>query len=81
MLYEIKENNHPGWLDKVPWYSTAICSKLHGKLFEDFIRRAGTYRYHIMCSITAHDKQQPSYEDEEISIRYIPNLIMKHQEH
>ena len=45
---------------------------MHGKLFEDFIRRAGTYRYHIMCSITAHDKQQPSYEDEEISIGDIP---------
>ena len=25
-----------------------------------------------MCSIVAHDKKQPSYEDEEISIGYGP---------
>ena len=31
-----KENN-PDWLNKVPWYNTTICSKLHGTVFEDFI--------------------------------------------
>ena len=42
MIYEIEENNHPNRFNTVPWYNTAICSKLHGKLFEDFIRHAGT---------------------------------------
>ena len=81
MLYEIKENNHPDRFNKVPWYSTTICSKLNVKMFEDFIKHAITDRYHLMCSIIAHYKQQSLYEDEESSIRYIPNLIMKHQEH
>ena len=59
MLYEIEEINHPDWLNKGPWYNKDICSKLHGKLFEDFIRYARIDRYHIMCSIIAHDKKQP----------------------
>ena len=68
MLYETEEKNHPDWLNKGPWYNTAICSKLHGKLFEDFIRHAITDIYHLMCSIIAHDKKK-SYEDEESSLR------------
>ena len=63
ILYEIKENNNPGWLNKGQWYNTAICSKLHGKMFEYFIRHARTDRYHLMCSIIAHDKKQPLYKD------------------
>ena len=59
---------------KNPRYNTAICSKLHGKLFEYFIRHALIDIYHIMCSIITHDKQQPSYEDEEISIGDRPIL-------
>ena len=42
-------------------------------MFEDFIRHARTDRYHLMCSIVAHDKKQPSYEDEERSIGDRPN--------
>ena len=56
MLYEIEENNYPDWLDKVPWYSTSICSKLHGKLFEDFIIHARIDRYNLTCYIISHDK-------------------------
>ena len=41
-------------------------------MFEDFIRHARTDRYHLMCSIVAHDKKQPSYEDEERNIGYRP---------
>ena len=33
MLYETKENNHPDWFNKGPWYNTAICSKLHVNFF------------------------------------------------
>ena len=44
MFYEIDESNHPDWLNKGPWYKKDICSKLHGKLFEDFIKYARTYR-------------------------------------
>ena len=41
---------------------------MYGKLFEYFIRHEIIDRYNLMCSIIAHDKEQPSYEDEEISI-------------
>ena len=63
MLYEIEEYNHPNWLNKCPWYNTAICSKLHGNIFKDIIKNVITDRYHLMCSIISHDKQQPLYED------------------
>ena len=39
-----------------PWYNTSICKKLHGKLFEEFIRNASTDRYNIMCSIDEDKK-------------------------
>ena len=42
-----------------PWYNTSICKKLHGKVFEEYIRNARTDRYDIMCYIDAHNKQQP----------------------
>ena len=32
-----------------------ICKKLHGKVFESFIRNARTNRYNIMCYIDAHE--------------------------
>ena len=56
MLYEIDKSNHPNWFNKGPWYNTEICSKLHGKLFEDSITHARIDIYHLMCSIVAHDK-------------------------
>ena len=61
--YEIEENN-PFWLNIGPWYNTDICSKLHGTVFKDFIRNHRTSRYNILCSITAHGKQQPTYVDD-----------------
>ena len=51
------ETNNPDWLNKGPCYNTAICYKLHGTVFENFIRNSRTDRYNIMCSVTAHDKQ------------------------
>ena len=72
MFYETEENDNNDCFNKGLWYNTAICSKLHVKLFEYFIRHSRTDIYHIMCSIIAHDKQQPSYEYEEISIRDRP---------
>ena len=59
MKYEIDESNHPDWLNKGSCYNTDMCSNLHGKLLEDFISPARTYRYHLMCYIVAHDKKQP----------------------
>ena len=50
MKYEIDERNHQDLLYKVTWYNTAICLRLHGSLFEDFIIHARTDRYNIMCS-------------------------------
>ena len=54
--YEIDERNHQYWLNKGPWYNKDICSRLHGSLFEDFIRNARTVRYNPMCSLVSHDK-------------------------
>ena len=60
MKYETEENN-PDWLNKGPWYNSAICSKLYGTVFGYFIRNALTDRYNLMCSINEHDRQQPTY--------------------
>ena len=70
------ESNHPNWLNKGSKYNTAICSRLHGIMFEDFITHAGTDRYNLLCSIVVHDKKQPDYEDDESSIG--DRLITKH---
>ena len=37
-------------------------------MFEYFITHARTDRYNLMCSLVAHDKIQPAYEDNESSI-------------
>ena len=55
MKYEIDESNHPDFLNKGPWYNIDICSKLHGRNFEDFIKYAGIDRYNLMCFVVAHD--------------------------
>ena len=39
-----------------PWYNTYICRKLHGTVFEEFIRNARTDRYNLVCYIDAHEK-------------------------
>ena len=64
--YEI-EKEKPNLLNKVPWYNTAICSKFLGTVFEYFIINARTDRYNLICYITANDRQQPIYVDDEIS--------------
>ena len=68
LKYEIYENNHQDWLNKGPWYNTPICLKLHGSMFEYFITHARTDINHLFCYLVAHDKIQPAYEDDEISI-------------
>ena len=75
MEYEMNETNHQYWLNRVPWYNTYICSKLHGSRFEDFITQARTDRYNLMCSLVAHDILQLYYKDDERSIgdRSIPD--------
>ena len=55
MKYKIDKSNHPNCLNKGPWYNTYICSKLHGRLFEDFITYERTDRYNLICSIVAPD--------------------------
>ena len=74
MKYEMDKNNHQDWLNKGPWYNTSIYLKLHGIMFEDFIKHAITYRYNLVCSLVAHDKMQPNHEDYESSLgdRSIP---------
>ena len=40
-----------------PWYNTYICKKIHGKLFQGFIRNARYDRYNIMSYIDANEKE------------------------
>ena len=61
--YETEEKI-PDWLNKGPWYNTTICSKLYGTVFKYYIRNDRTKIYNIMCSITAHDRKQPTYVDD-----------------
>ena len=49
---------------------------MHGSLFGDFITHARIDRYNLLCYLVAHEKRQPAYEDEEISIGN--RLIPKH---
>ena len=62
------ENNHQDWLNKVPWYNTPTCLKLHGSRFEDFITQARVDIYNFMCSLVAHDRLQLDYKGDESSI-------------
>ena len=62
------KSNNNYWLNKVPWYKTAIYSRLHVSLFEYFITHARTNRQNLLCSIVAHDYKQPDNEDDGISI-------------
>ena len=76
MEYEINtKSNYLYLLNKGPWYNRNIFSKLHGISFEDFITQARTDQYIIMCSLVAHDRLEPDYKYDEISIgdREIPN--------
>ena len=55
--YEIDKSDHQYWLNKVPWYNTATCSRLHGSLIEFFLKHARTDRYNLMCSLVTHEKK------------------------
>ena len=57
-LYEMNKNNHPNWLNKGTWYNTAICSRLHGSLFDEFITNARTDRYNLLCYLVTHDNKK-----------------------
>ena len=64
MEYEMNQTNHQDWLNKVPWYNTFICSKLHGSRFEYFITQARTDQYNLMCYLVDHDRLQQDYKDD-----------------
>ena len=65
MEYDIYEHK-PDWITDGPWYNTSICKKVRGTVFEKYIRNARTNRYNLICSIDAHEKQQPVYVNEGI---------------
>ena len=69
------KSNDLDWLNNGPWYNRNICSKINGIRLEDFITQARTDRHDLMCSLVAHDRLQPYYEDDVSSIgdRLIPN--------
>ena len=57
---QVMDIQNSDWLSGGPWYNTSICKKLHGKLFEGFIKNARPDRYHIMCSTDAHEQYHQS---------------------
>ena len=63
LKYDIYEHNQYR-VTCGPWYSTYISKKLHGIVFEEFIRNAITDRYNLMCSIDVHEKNEPSCFDD-----------------
>ena len=63
LKYDIDKHNLD-WTTRGLWYNTSICTKLHGTVFEKYIRNTITDRYNMMYSIDAHGKQQPSYVDD-----------------
>ena len=56
LQYDMDKQNSE-WMTGGPWYNTSICNKLNGIVFEGFIINDRTDRYHIMCSIDAHEKE------------------------
>ena len=53
LQYDMEKHNSY-WMTGGPCYNTYICNKLHGNIFEGFIRNTRTDRYNIMCTIDAH---------------------------
>ena len=45
------DKHNPYRITGGPWYNTYICKKLHGKMFEGYIRNAITEIYNLVCSI------------------------------
>ena len=45
------QHHYSSWILNGPWYTTTICSKLHGLYFEGDVTTAIKYRCSIMCSI------------------------------
>ena len=37
-----------------PWYNISICKKIHGTVFEEFIRNARTDKHNLMCKNSIH---------------------------
>ena len=42
-------------MDKGTWYNTIICTKLNGKIFENYFKIGRKYRYELMCSVDSCD--------------------------
>ena len=60
----LRQRKNHIWLNKCPCYNTAICSKLHGTLFENYISYDIIEKYNIMCFINAYYKLLPTYVDD-----------------
>ena len=71
LKYDIEKHNSE-CMTGGTWYNTSICKKLHGKVFEGFIRNSRTDRYNIMCSIYAHEKEHQSSCDDGSSVEDFP---------
>ena len=43
------------WMDKIPWYKTTISTKLHGQIFEDYLKTGRKYRYALVFFVNVYD--------------------------
>ena len=90
MLWIIETNQHleydmdkhdSYWMTGGPWYNTSICEKIHGNVFEEFIRNERTDRYTIMFSIDDNEKrihQKMMTESAVVIIQYHKIQQQKH---
>ena len=61
--YYIEKHNTYHITDRSLYY-TSSCNNLHWTVWEIYIRNARTSINNLMCSIDAHDKQNPSSGDD-----------------
>ena len=62
------ENNHQDWLNTGTWCNKYICLKFMEVCLSILLHMQEQKRYNLMCSLVAHDKMQPYYEDDERSL-------------
>ena len=58
------DKHNSDWMTGGTWYNTCICKKIHGNVFEAFIRNETTDRYIMMCAIDEREHINPPEQDD-----------------
>ena len=51
-------------MDKIPWYNKTICTKLNGRIFEDYDKSERKDRYDFMFAVNAYANDHVSMPDD-----------------